>query len=92
MADRDAALRMARSSRGAHQKPLGVRKDSDTRDFVADLRFRGIASHVTQNIQARRSSAIDGRTVRHEGYAQLINVTKRIEQVFGWIQQAARLR
>ena len=65
-AERDSALRMARSLTGAHQKTLGADKGYDTRDFVADLRISGITPHVAQNIQPRRSSAIDGRTVRHE--------------------------
>ena len=47
---------------------------------------------MAQNIQARRRSAIDARTVRHQGYARSINARKRIEQVFGWIKQAAGLR
>ena len=91
-AERDSALRMARALKGAHQKTLGADKGYDTRDFVADLRINGITPHVAQNIQARRRSAIDGRTARHQGYAQSINARKRIEQVFGWIKQAAGLR
>ena len=90
--ERAAALRMARSLSGAHQKTPGADKGYDTRDFVADLRISGITPHVAQNIQPRRRSAIDGRTVRHQGYAQSINARKRIEQVFGWIKQAAGLR
>jgi len=91
-AERDSALRMARSLKGAHQKTLGADKGYDTRDFVAELRINGITPHVAQNIQARRRSAIDGRTARHQGYAQSINARKRIEKVFGWIKQAAGLR
>ncbi len=90
--ERAAALRMARSIQGAHQKTLGADKGYDTRDFVAGIRFAGITPHVAQNIQARRRSAIDGRTVRHQGYSKSINARKRIEQVFGWIKQAAGLR
>ncbi|KMM17419.1 IS5 family transposase [Synechococcus sp. GFB01] len=90
--ERAAAVRMARSLPGAHQKTLGADKGYDTRDFVADLRIAGITPHVTQNIQTRRRSAIDGRTVRHAGYARSINARRRIEQVFGWIKQAAGLR
>jgi transposase len=90
--ERAAAVRMAHSLPGAHQKTLGADKGYDTRDFVADLRILGITPHVAQNIQARRHSAIDGRTVRHAGYGQSINARKRIEQVFGWIKQAAGLR
>jgi transposase len=90
--ERAAAVRMVRSLTGAHQKTLGADKGYDTRDFVADIRFAGTTPHVAQNIQARRTSAIDGRTVRHPGYAHSINARKRIEQVFGWIKQAAGLR
>ena len=91
-AERDSALRMARSLQGAHQKTLGADKGYDTRDFVAELRISGITPHVAQNIQPHRRSAIDGRTARHVGYVQSINARKRIEQVFGWIKQAAGLR
>jgi hypothetical protein len=59
---------------------------------VAGLRFAGVTPHVAQNIQPRRRSAIDGRTVRHAGYARSINARNRIEQVFGWIKQTAGLR
>lgn len=90
--ERAAAVRMARTLRGAHQKTLAADKGYDTRDFVADIRFAGITPHVAQNIQARRRSAIDGRTARHQGYSKSINARKRIEQVFGWIKQAAGLR
>jgi IS5 family transposase len=83
---------MARSLPGAHQKTLGADRGYDTRDCVADLRISGITPHVAQNIQARRNSAIDGRTVRHSSYGQSINARKRIEQVFAWIKQAAGFR
>ena len=91
-AEREAALRMARSLRGAHQKTLGADKGYDTREFVADLRINGITPHVAQNITRSGGSAIDGRRSRHQGYAQSINSRKRIEQVFGWIKQSAGLR
>jgi transposase len=90
--ERAAAMRMARSLPGAHKKTLGADKGYDTRDFVADIRFARITPHVAQNAGPRRRSAIDGRTTRNPGYAQSINARKRIEQVFGWIKQAAGLR
>ena len=65
--ERAAAVRMAHSLQGAHQKTLGADKGYDTRDFVADLRISGITPHGAQNIHTRRRSAIDGRTVRHLG-------------------------
>jgi IS5 family transposase len=91
-AERDAAVRMARSLKGAHQKTLGADKGYDTREFVADLRISRITPHVAQNLSRSGGSAIDGRTARHQGYAQSINARKRIEQVFGWIKQAAGIR
>ena len=91
-AERDSALRMDRSLQGAHEKTLGADKGYDTRDFVADLCISGITPHVAQNISRSDGSAIDGRTARHKGYTQSINARKPIEQVFGWIKQAAGLR
>ena len=91
-AERDSALRMVRSLRGAHQKTLGADKGYNTRDFVADLRISGITPHVAQNANRSGGSAIDGRTARHVGYAKSINARKRVEQVFGWIKQASGLR
>jgi IS5 family transposase len=91
-AERVAALRMARSLKGAHQKTLGADKGYDTREFVADLRISGITPHVAQNPTRSGGSAIDGRTARHQGYGQSINARKRIEQAFGWIKQSAGLR
>jgi len=45
---------------------------------VADIRLAGITPDVTQNIQARRGSGIDGRTARHQGYGKSINARKLI--------------
>jgi len=36
-----------------------------------------------------RSSAIDGRTTRHGGYAVSQRIRKRIEEAFGWIKTIA---
>jgi hypothetical protein len=44
-----------------------------------------VTPHVAQNT-SRRSSAIDGQTTPHSGYA----VSKRIEEAFGWIKTSAR--
>jgi hypothetical protein len=91
-AERDAAVRMARALCGAHQKTLGAEKGNDTRDFVACLRITGITPHVAQNVTCSGGSAIDGRTARHQGYAQSIKSMKRIEQLFGWKKQLVGLR
>ena len=38
------------------------------------------------------SSAIDGRTTRHPGYAVSLRIRKRIEEAFGWAKTVAGLR
>jgi hypothetical protein len=47
---------------------------------------------VTQNIQPRPSSAIDGRTTRHPGDGMSINARKRIKQAAGLRQLKTRGR
>jgi IS5 family transposase len=64
---------------------LGADKAYDTEDFVNELRSMNATPHVAQNINGR-SSAIDGRTTRHAGYALSQRIRKRIEEAFGWIK------
>jgi hypothetical protein len=47
-----------------------------------------VTPHVAQNTSGR-SSAIDGRTTRHGGYAVSQHIRKRIEEAFGWIKTLA---
>ena len=42
-----------------------------------------VTPHVAQNTKGR-TSAIDGRTTRHPGYAISQRVRKRVEGIFGW--------
>ncbi len=50
-----------------------------------------VTPHVAQNT-TDRSSAIDGRTTRHPGYALSQRIRKRIEEAFGWIKVPGSLR
>jgi transposase len=54
-------------------------------DFVNELRSMNATPHVAQNANGR-SSAIDGRTTRHAGYAVSQRIRKRIEEAFGWMK------
>jgi hypothetical protein len=90
--ERDAAQEMAADLAGAHQKTIGADKNYDTRGFVGEMRRIGVTPHVAQNTARPGGSAIDGRTTRHEGYAQSINARRGIEKVFGWIKQWGGLR
>jgi transposase len=82
-AEREAALAMinAQAPGTANQLTLGANKAYDAREFVADLRQMCVTPHVAQKA---RSSAIDGRTTRHAGYAVSQRKRKLVEEVFGW--------
>ena len=67
---------------------LGADKGYDAEDFVKELRAMNVTPHVAQNTNGR-SSAIDGRTTRHAGYAVSQRIRKRIEEAFGWIKTIA---
>jgi hypothetical protein len=51
-----------------------------------------VTPHVAQNEHQHRSSAIDARTTRHQGYAVSQRKRKRVEEIFGWIKTVAGLR
>ncbi|MBG0800478.1 IS5 family transposase [Methylocystis sp. H4A] len=67
---------------------LGADKAYDAEDFVNELRAMKVTPHVAQNTSGR-TSAIDGRTTRHAGYAISQRIRKRIEEGFGWIKTIA---
>jgi transposase len=67
---------------------LGADKAYDAEDLVNELRAMNVTPHVAQNTSGR-SSAIDGRTTRHDGYAVSQRIRKRIEEAFGWIKTVA---
>jgi transposase len=77
---------------GSHPITLGADKGYDTRDFVAACRARNVTPHVSQNVHARRTSAIDRRTTRHPGYAISQRIRKRVEEVFGWMKTVGNFR
>ena len=90
-AEREAALSMvSRLTRGL-RRTVGADRGYDTRDFVCDLRDLGATPHVAQHTN-RRSSAIDGRTTRHAGYAESQRRRKRVEEVFGWMKTVGLMR
>ena len=94
-AERDAVpvlLDEARE-RGFHPKTMGGDKNYDTRECVAAMRQRRVTPHVAQNTSGR-SSAIDGRTTWHAGYAlsQRVDSRKRVEEIFGWMKTVGGFR
>jgi transposase len=88
-AERAAALHMIEPRADRPQAiTLGADKAYDAEDFINELRSMKVTPHVAQNINGR-SSAIDGRTTRHGGYAVSQRIRKRIEEAFGWIKGVA---
>jgi transposase len=96
-AERDAALQLVDRLPARHRITLGADKGYDVAGFIAALRERRVTPHVAvdgrvSKLGVRRGSSIDGRTLRHPGYAASQRVRKRIEEVFGWIKSSAGLR
>ena len=88
-AERVAALHMIEPRADRPQAiTLGADKAYDAEDFINELRSMKVTPHVAQNTSGR-SSAIDGRTTRHGGYAVSQRIRKRIEEAFGWIKVVA---
>ena len=87
-AEREAALEMIdRQAPGtSNQLTLGADKAYDAPAFLAGLRQKCVTPHVAQKA---RSSAIDGRTTRHAGYAVSQRKRKLVEEAFGWAKTIA---
>ena len=91
-AERHAAMLMLEQIPGGHRVTVGADKAYDTRDFVSECRNMKVTPHVAQNTKRSGGSAIDGRTVRHEGYDVSQKKRKRIEECFGWLKTIALMR
>jgi len=92
-AERDAVPVLLDEARERRFRPktLGADKGYDTSGCVDAMRQRGVTPHVACNTSGR-SSAIDGRTTRHPGYAQSQKARKRVEEIFGWMKTVGGFR
>lgn len=95
-AEREATLAMLDRRPHRRRITLGADKAYDVRGFIGELRVRRVTPHIAidghlSTTGKPRSTAIDGRTLRHGGYAVSQRCRKRIEEVFGWIKSSARL-
>jgi transposase len=95
-AEREATLQMLDRRPKLRRITLGADKAYDVRRFIEDLRARKVTPHIAVDGHLSpkgvpRSTAIDGRTKRHSGYAVSQRCRKRIEEVFGWIKSSAGL-
>lgn len=90
-AERAAALDLLGSLGRDRRVTVGADKAYDTRDFVSSVRLLGVTPHVAQST-TNRTSAIDGRTTRHAGYAISQQRRKRVEEIFGWLKTVGLMR
>src|SRR5689334_18400279 len=79
-------------SNGIRPKTVGADKAYDVARFIQDLRSRGIAPHVAQQITSHRRSKIDRRTTRHPGYGLSQRCRKKVEEIFGWMKTVGGFR
>jgi hypothetical protein len=92
-AERDAAIVMlGELPLTTRHVTVGADKLYDTREWVAAVRRMHITPHVAASVHRRGGSAIDGRTVRHAGYALSQRKRKLVEQAFGWMKTVGLLR
>jgi len=92
-AERDAAIVMlGELPLTSRRVTVGADKLYDTREWVATVRRMGITPHVAASVHRRGGSAIDGRTVRHAGYALSQRKRKLVEQAFGWMKTVGLFR
>jgi transposase len=92
--EEDAALLMAHAlskKKRGQRWTLGADKGYDRQSLVEILQELQVTPHFAQN-NKRRSSAVDGRTTRHEGYAMSQSRRPIIERVFAWLKSVAGLR
>ena len=92
-AEREAATMMMSKVRKHFKRHMTVAGDKwyDNQPFVDAMRTIDVTPHVAQNT-TRRSSAIDERTTRHQGYAISQRKRKLVEEVFGWMKTIGLMR
>jgi transposase len=88
-AEREAAIEMVGELTGTRRITVGLDKGYDCAPCVEGLRELNATPHVAQRSVG---SAIDERTVRHDGYRISQRVRKRVEEIFGWMKTVGGYR
>jgi transposase len=91
-AEERAAASMVSAIKGKHRITLGGDKGYDSNELLRELRDMGVTPHIAKNDHERRTSSIDRRTLRHEGYHVSQKKRKLVEQIFGWGKTVGCLR
>ena len=80
-----------RAAPKAAEVTLGADKGYDATGFIAALDALNVKPHIAQNKSGRRS-AVPDEIAASEGYALSQRKRKLIEQGFGWMKSAGRIR
>lgn len=88
-AERDAAKAMVGRLPGRKRRTLGADKGYDAAEFATALRQKNITPHIAAR---KGGKSVDGRTIRHKGYAISQKKRKRVEEIFGWAKTVGMLR
>lgn len=91
-AEEEAAASMAAAIKGKKRVTLAGDKGYDADELLRELRDMGVTPHIAANTHERRTSSIDQRTTRHEGYQISQKKRKLVEQIFGWSKTVGALR
>jgi transposase len=91
-AEEQAAQSMASAIKGTRRITLGADKGYDSNELLSKLRNMNVTPHIAKNDHERRTSSIDQRTLRHDGYNVSQKKRKLVEQIFGWAKTVGCLR
>jgi len=91
-AEEEAAASMAAAIKGKHRVTLAGDKGYDSDELLRELREMGITPHIAANTHERRTSSIDERTTRHDGYRISQKKRKLVEQILCWSKTVGCLR
>jgi transposase len=83
------ALALVETLPGRHRITVGADKAYDAAAFIDCLRRLQATPHIARCITPHRSSNLDRRTTRHNGYGLSQRARKRIEEAFGWMKTIA---
>lgn len=90
-AAREAALAMAEAMPGHHRVTVGADQHDATHARVRARRARRVTPHVAQQTTGR-SSAMEGRTTPHPGYAVRQRKRTCVAERLGWMKPVGLLR
>jgi transposase len=86
--EREAASAMVSRVLGTHRITVGADKGYDTPAFLETMREMGATPHIARTVRSK----LDGRTIRHEGYAISLRRRKMTEERFGWMKVIGMMR